>query len=133
MSEKIWISKSLGRWTLEGPLDDVIKSITDAKKHWESIGYKDLEFEEDYDYHSCDCGASSSTIVRGKILETDKELEVRLKLEQDAEESKAYLAKRVEEQERLMFEKLQKKYGKPLASSETQRTYKADWADPTGS
>ena len=133
--EKKILRKRIGNWTLEGPIDEALKSLINAKAQWEQLGYTDIviETESDYDYGSSGCGDYYETVVYGKLLETDKEFEKRCKLEDKAEEAKKYLKKVSQSEERLLYERLKKKYGKSLASNVKMRTIDTPWGDPTGS
>lgn len=87
-------------------LDYLIKSFSELKEKYEKEGYKYVSSEIKYVGH--DGGVEINLI--GYTLETDKELETRLKQEETNRRKEEIRRQKQEERERKQLEKLKDKY-----------------------
>lgn len=88
----------------DGKVSEVIAYFQALESEWVAKGYRSVTVEADayYDYTSID--------IYGERLETDKELEARLKRSKKAQEAAKARKEKQEKSDRALLKKLKAKY-----------------------
>jgi hypothetical protein len=99
----------IGHYDLEKSLDVLITWIEQFQDVWEAKGYTNLRLEIDYDYDR-----ESHLQLKGDREETDREYERRMNDNKKQRERRKVEKIADAKAEKELYEKLKKKYAKPV-------------------